>query len=407
MVMLKLAFRNIFRQKRRTVLTALSMFGGFVLAAFFIGWADGTYSGIIDAFTRNRMGHIQVHQKDYLDRPSLYKTIDSLEQIGAILEEQEDVDSWTPRVYSAGLASVGEKTAGVRIIGIDPARETQTTRFDEQIVEGGMFSGGTVNEVILGKGLAKMLKAELADEAVIVSQAADGSIANDKYKVVGILDSGDEMGDRMAFYLPMATVQELLVLEGRVHEIAITVHSLDDVQDVNDELAARVSGTAPDLAVEPWQVFARAFYVAMKADKEGMWVTLMVIVLVVAVGVLNTVLMSVMERRREYGVLKAVGTKPGQIVKMVLLEVNILSVICIILGIGVGLLLNYMMSVQGFTLPEPLSYGGMTFETMRSEINARSFYIPAITVLLVATVVSIFPALKAAHTDPARSMRVH
>jgi putative ABC transport system permease protein len=420
MLMLKIAFRNIFRQKRRTVLTALSMFGGFVLAAFFIGFADGTYNDIINTFTRNRMGHIQVHHKDYLDRPSLYKTIDSLPKIEKILYGIPEVESWAPRLYSAGLASVGEKSAGVHIIGIDPAREIQTTRINEKITRGTMFhadgdgngedngnANGVSHEVVIGKGLAKLLKADLGDEAVIVSQGADGSIANDAYKVVGILDSGDEIGDRTAFYLPMSAAQELLVMEGRVHELAITVGSLDDVVRTNELLAEKAAAVEPDLAVDPWQVFARSFYAAMKADKEGMWIMLVIIVLVVAVGVLNTVLMSVLERQREYGVLKAVGTKPGQIIKMVLVEVSILAVICVILGTAVGLFINYLVSVQGFSLPEPISYGGMDFQSMRTEINARSFYIPTVTVILAAMLVSIFPALKAARTDPAKSMRMH
>jgi putative ABC transport system permease protein len=416
MLMLKIAFRNIFRQKRRTILTALSMFGGFVLAAFFIGFSDGTYNDIINTFTRNQMGHIQVHHKDYLDRPSLYKTIDRLPELEKVLNKTPEVESWAPRLYSAGLASVGDKSAGVRIIGIDPAREIQTTRINEKITKGIMFhengdgysdENGASHEVIIGKGLAKLLKADLGDEAVIVSQGADGSIANDAYKVVGILDSGDEIGDRMAFYLPMSAAQELLVMEGRVHELAITVGSLDKVAETDELLAKKAAVVEPDLAVDPWQVFARSFYVAMKADKEGMWIMLVIIVLVVAVGVLNTVLMSVLERQREYGVLKAVGTKPGQIIKMVLIEVSILAVICVILGTAVGLFLNYLVSVQGFSLPEPISYGGMDFQYMKTEINARSFYIPTVTVILAAILVSIFPALKAAHTDPAKSMRIH
>ncbi len=417
MVMLKIAFRNIFRQKRRSILTALSMFGGFVLAAFFIGFSEGTYNGIIDTFTRNQMGHIQVHHRDYLDRPSLYKTIDDLLEVEGILGRLDKVDSWAPRLYSAGLASVSEKSAGVRIIGIDPAKEDRTTKFHEKIKEGKMFSGATAYEVIIGKGLAKLLKGGVGDDVVVVSQAADGSIANDKYKIVGIVDTGDEIGDRVTFYLPLAVAQELLVLEGRVHEIALTVNSLHDVDFVYETLEKKLAAfnSRPDanpkadvpLAVEPWQVFARSFYIAMKADKEGMWIMLLIIVLVVAVGVLNTVLMSVLERRREYGVLKAVGTKPGQIVKMVLLEVNILAAMCIVLGAGVGLLINYFFSIHGFALPEPMTYGGMKFQHMFTEINAMSFYIPAVTVLISATLVSLFPALKAAHTDPARSMRIH
>ncbi len=407
MMMLKIAFRNIFRQKRRTVLTALSMFGGFVLAAFFIGWADGTYNGIINMFTRNQSGHIQIHQREYLDRPSLYKTIDDFPEIDKILRGFPEVDSWAPRLYSAGLASVGSKTAGIKIIGIDPAKEVSTTRFNDKIIEGSVFGASATYKTILGKGLAKQLKAGLNDDVVVISQAADGSIANDKYKVVGIMDSGDELGDRMAFYLPLHAAQELLVMEGRVHEVAITLNRLDDVPVIEEQLSEKIGKLDPELAVEPWQVFARSFYVAMKADKEGMWISLVIVVLVVAIGVLNTVLMSVLERRREYGVLKAVGTKPGQIIKMVLMEVNILAVICIILGIGAGLFINYMASVHGYTLPEPISYGGMSFSTMKAEINFRSFLIPTITVFLVATLVSLLPAIKAAHTDPARSMRTH
>jgi len=419
MIMLKIAFRNIFRQKRRSILTALSMFGGFVLAAFFIGFSEGTYNGIIDTFTRSQMGHIQVHHLDYLDRPSLYKTIDNLPELEGILGQIDKVDSWAPRLYSAGLASVSEKSAGVRIIGIDPAKEDRTTKFHEKIKEGAMFSTASTNEVIIGKGLAKLLKGGVGDDVVVVSQAADGSIANDRYKIVGIVDTGDEIGDRANFYLPLAAAQELLVLEGRVHEIAVTVKSLHEVDSVDKTLVKKLAAfNSPSdsnpgananasLAVEPWQVFARSFYIAMKADKAGMWITLLIIVLVVAVGVLNTVLMSVLERRREYGVLKAVGTKPGQIVKMVLLEVNILAVICIVFGAALGLLINYIFSVHGIAIPEPITYGGMKFQHMFTEINAMSFYIPAVTVLVSATLVSLLPALKAAHTDPARSMRIH
>ncbi len=407
MMMLKIAFRNIFRQKRRSILTGLSIFGGFVLSAFFIGWSDGSYNDIIDMFTRNRTGHIQVHQKDYLDRPSLHKTIGRLQEIGDIFRETRGIDSWAPRLYCPGLVSVGEKSTGAKIIGIDPDKENQTTRFNKKIVEGTVFSPGVSKETVMGKGLAKLLKAKIGDDAVILSQAADGSIANDKYRIVGIMESGDEMDDRTAFYLPIDAAQELLAMQGRVHEIAVTVQDLNDIPHITKTLGEKITALDTALAVEPWQVFAKAFYVAMEVDKEGMWVMLLIVMLVVAVGVLNTVLMSVLERQREYGVLKAVGTKPGQIVKMVMSEVTILTVFCIFVGIVVGLLLNYYFTTHGYTLPEPLSYGGMKFQTMRSEINARSFYIPAITVLFAAVLVGIFPALKAARTDPAKSMRTH
>lgn len=114
MITLKMAFRNIFRQRRRTLFTGLSIAGGFALAVIFIGWSDGSYNNIIDQFTRTRLGHIQIHQKSYLDRPSLYKSITDVPKVGAILDQTRGVESWTPRVFSAGLAADGDKSAGVR-----------------------------------------------------------------------------------------------------------------------------------------------------------------------------------------------------------------------------------------------------------------------------------------------------
>lgn len=405
MVVLKMAFRNIFRQRRRSLFTGLSILGAFALAVIFIGWADGSYNNIIDQFTRTRLGHIQVHAQGYLDRPALEKSFADVAAIGAILDRTQGVESWTARVFSAGLAGAGDKSAGARIIGIDPEREAGTTRFDGTIVQGRAFSGPEARETILGRGLAGLLEARLGDEIVLLSQGADGSIAEDLFRLVGVASSGDDLTDRTALYMPLGTAQEYLSLGDKVHEIAAVVSSLGRVRAVSRALAAELEGRG--LAVEPWQVFARSFYQAMKADKAGMWVILLVIVVIVAVGVLNTVLMSVLERRREYGLLKALGTRPGRVVRLVVLEVLILSLLAMIAGAAIGLGANLVLSRQGIRFSTGLTYGGMVFDTMRSEVNLRSFTIPALTVILSALLVSLFPALKASRTDPARTMRMH
>jgi len=402
---LKIAFRNIFRQKRRTLLTMLTMFGGFVLSAFSVGMSDGTYNRIIDMFTRNRLGHIQIHKEDYLDRPALYKTIDNYRAIGRSIQSVSGVTSWTPRVYSAGLASVGDKATGVRIIGIDPQKEQAATRFDRKIVEGKAFSDTAAHETILGRGLANILRAKLGDELVIVSQGADGSIANDLYIVTGILESGDNISDQTALYLHIDDAQELLVLEGRVHELVIIGKSLDDVPELTDRIAETLAD--PSLAVESWQEFAKSFYRAMKADQEGGWIMLIIIIGIAAVGVLNTVLMTVLERRREYGVLRAIGMRPGQIFHLVISEVAVMAVFSIIFAFGVSLLVNYLFSHTGFPTATAFTYGGIEFSRMYTEINARSFYMPGVAIFLSALIVSIFPALRAAHIEPARAMRIH
>lgn len=405
MITLKMAFRNVLRQKRRTLLTVMTMMGGFALSGISIAWSDGTYNNIIDMFTRNQMGHIQIHRTGYLDRPTLYNTINNSVEIGRALEQLEGVVAWSPRIYSAGLVSVGQKSSGVKINGIDPRMESKATRFEKKIIEGRTFSGLYAFEAILGKGLAAVLSADVGDEIVVLTQGADGSMANDLYEIVGIIESGDNLADQIGFYLPLGAAQELLVLNDRVHEMVIIGDHLDNIAALTDSISGLVNDSS--IAVEPWQEFANQFYKAMQADREGMWVTLFIIILIVAVGVLNTVLMTVLERTREYGVLRAIGVRPFQVTRLVLYEVALMAILSVVIGSAFSFAANYYLSVHGFSLPEPIMYGGVEFSRMYSEINLRSFTIPAVTVVLSAVLVGVLPAIRAARTEPAKAMRTH
>ena len=403
--MIKIAFRNIFRQKKRSILTILTMLGGFVLSAFSFGWSDGTYSNIINMFTRSQLGHIQIHREGYLDRPALYKTIDNYQEIGIVLDTITGLEAWAPRVYSSGLVSVGEKSTGARIIGIDPTRENIATRFEKKITEGVPFSKEASHQAILGEGLATNLKAKIGDSIIIVSQGADGSIANDIYEIIAKTNSGDRMYDQTALYLHLDDAVELFVLYNQIHEMILIGEDLDEVDELAETIQSVIDN--PELAVAPWQEFAKPFYEAMMADKQGSWILLFIIILIATIGVLNTVLMTVLERRREYGVLRALGTQPGQIIKLVLSEVAVMACISIIIGSLIALITNTSFS---WDLPESLgslAYGGVELKTMTSELNLRSFVIPAISIFISAISVSIYPALKAARIAPAKAMRMH
>lgn len=405
MLIFKIAFRNIFRQKRRTVLTLLTMFGGFTLASISIAWSDGTYAYIINMFTSNRLGHIQIHRQGYLDRPSLYRTVDDYEKLGDIINGVAGVQNWSPRLFSAGLVSVGDKSSGARIIGINPSLENTATRFDKKITAGESLASSPSHQAVLGDGLARILKADVGDEIVIVSQGADGSIANDLYSIVGLLASGDRISDQSTLYLHLTDAQELFVLEGRVHEIAIVGEELDDVPQLARDITAAIN--KPELTIKTWHEFAKSFYNAMQADRQGTWIMVFIIVVIVAVGVLNTVLMAVLERTREYGMLRAIGTGQWQVFQLVLYEVAMMTVISLVIGSCLSYVANYALSIHGINLSTPFTYGGIEFNRMYSEVNLQSFYIPAISVSLSAILISVFPALKAARIAPARAMRMH
>jgi ABC-type lipoprotein release transport system permease subunit len=209
----------------------------------------------------------------------------------------------------------------------------------------------------------------------------------------------------MACYLHIGDAQELLVLEGRSHEIVVIVSNINRVLKITKAIEANLNDSTLDVA--PWQEVAKDFYRAMQADQQGDAIGRIIIMLIVAIGVLNTVLMSVLERTSEYGVLKAVGTKPRQIFWLVICEVLIIALGSIVVGAGLGASINYLLSIYGITMPQEFTYGGIKFQTMYAEVNVRSLIIPAITVVLSAGIVSIFPALKAARILPARAMRAH
>ena len=404
-MMLKIAFRNIFRQKRRTILTALAMIVGFTLSSIVIGLSDGAYSNVIEMFTGNRIGHIQVHRAGYLDKPSIYKTIGNYESVGKTIQSTEGVEAWSSRVYAGGLGSVGERSTAVRIIGIDVAQENRATNFNKKVIEGDTLAETASREVVIGKKLAKTLSATIGSKIVLFSQAADGSIANDEYTIVGIADSGDDITDRVTCYLHIDDVQELFVLEGRVHEIVVMVSNINKVENISNAIKRSLNDST--LEILPWFQVVKSFYDAMQKDKQGDAVARFIIMFIVAIGVLNTVLMSVMERTREYGVLKAVGTKPIQVFWLVIFEVAIIAVGSIIIGALMGVLSNYLLSVYGVSYAEGFTMAGVEFGTMYAEVNLPSLMIPATTVFVSAVIVSLFPAIKAARIMPARAMRIH
>jgi len=403
--MFKMAFRNIFRQKRRSLLTGLTMLGGCVLGALALGLIDGTYNDIVGKFTRNRLGHIQVHARGYVDRPSLIKVMRNYRDVGTMIDQAPEVEAWAPRVIAAGLASVGERTDAIRIIGIDPVRENTATLFNKKITHGRPFSARDSKEIILGPSLAQDLKASLGDEVVLVSQAADGSLANDVYRLVGLAETGELASDRTTAYLHIDEARDLFALEDAVHEIVVICRSLKRVLDLNSFLRGSLGSFTVE--VQPWQEFAKSFYNAMQADRRGHEIMLVILLVVVAFGVLNTTLMSVLERRREYGVLKALGTRPRQVFRLIVFEVLLLAAASIIVGAGFGLVVNSFFARHEIAiLAEPITFGGMEFKSVMTEASVRTVIVPALTVLFSALLVSLMPAVKAARTEPARAIRI-
>jgi len=398
-MVLKIAFRNVFRHKRRTLLTALTMFGGFTLCSFSVAWMDGTYNNVIDMFTRNRLGHIQIHHIEYRDRPSLYRNIAHYDAVGRVLDDTEGVAAWAPRVYAAGLASVGTRTAGVQIIGIQPDLESRASEFDSKLDRGEFLVDGDLDLVVIGQGIARKLELGLGDKLVLMAQAAETSeIQSRLMRVKGVLRTGQEDFDQILVLAALETCQEFLHLQDRVHQVAVILGDFEQSR----RLATAGREALSDVEVLSWQEALPELQDFIVVDDGGNYVFHLFLFLLIGFMVLNTLLMSVLERRREFSLLDALGLSPGRRFMMVLLEAFFVALLASIAGFTLGYAGHYYLAVEGLPLDalvdmEDATIAGVVFDpVMYSYLTLERIFQSIGVVFLLTMALAVLPAFRAA-----------
>jgi putative ABC transport system permease protein len=393
MLTAKMAFRNLSRHKRRSLFTGLTILGGFVLSSLSLGIAEGSYDAIIKAFIKASTGDIQIHKKGYLGNPSLYKTIDEPQELEQKILKVARVKAVAPRVYFPSLIFLKNKTNAAQIVGIDPKKESKATTLARKIGRGIFLSPKPKKEIMISDRTAKIIKADVGDEISIVAQGYDGSVSNDNFEVSAILEN-DKSEDGLNSYLHLKTAQDFLYMEDKIHELTIMLEGYGKSQETADTINLKIKDTPLE-----------DFYRAMQADKKGNNVSLIVIMIIVAIGVLNTILMSVLERTREFGVLKALGTSPIQIAKLIMLETVFLTAASIGVGMVLALAVNQYFVEYGIKMSTEIHYGGIIFDRIISVWKFKIFLIPALVTLATALTVAIFPAVRAARIIPVKAMK--
>ena len=387
-------------------MTALSMAGGYMLFVFSMSLLEGSWSNVVDIFTLDHTGHIQVHKDDYAKRPKIHKTIENPAVVETTLKNHEDVTGWAPRVYSSALAYGGNKTSIAQIFGIDPELEPTVTRILQKVSAGQYFSDQPNADgyfsAMIGRGLANSLRLDVGDEIVLISSGADGSIANDIFIITAIIGNTTSF-DRLGVFLPLTVAQEFLSIGGEVHEFALLARNKHD----NEQLAVALQSLMPSLNVSPWQQIEATFYRTMQSDKQGNYFTMALIVFIVFVGVLNTVLMSVLERTKEFGVLKSIGCRPSELVKLIFIETVMLASISISVGLALILPVIVWFTEVGIKLDISVDMGGVVFDTMKGDLSAYVVFMPMGFMLLTAALISLPPGLRAARILPRVALGSH
>ena len=406
-LMIKLAFRNILRNKRRTLLTMLSMFGGYFLLVLSFSVQFGSYEQVIDFFTKDNTGHVQISEVGYQDKPTLYDSVPATDAFYQELLTQPGVTQATSRIVSGALAYGEKKSFPVRVLGIDVKKEGEMTFLKEKVKQGSYFSeqpdSDGYYQVMIGASVARQLQVGVGEEIILISQGSDGSMANDLYVVSGIVGTAEALEARDV-YMPLAAAQDFFVMPGKSHYWAVLTNDYKNGPALADELDTWLADNKKLEAVS-WEVVAEEFYRTMKADIEGGYVAYYIIIFLVSIGVLNTVLMSVPERTGEFGVLKAIGTSPRRLFVLIVTETMLIASISCFAGFILVAPVNYYLTVVGFSLPQPMEVSGVMMSHMQGLWNISVFLEPAMIVLGSAAFISIFPALRAARIVPVEAMR--
>lgn len=402
-MLLNLAWRNIWRNKRRSFIIiaaiAVGLLCGLFASAVMFGMGDSLINSTID----RDLGHIQIHTKTFEDDKILTDTIPSAEKILSEIKSRKNVTGASARLVIEGMISSATSSGGVRITGILPADEMDVTTVHQKIISGNYFANEEANQILLGNKLAENLGIKERSRVVLSFQGLDGSIIYGSFRVTGIFRTESTIFDRSAVFIRENDLLNLLGSEPIYHEIAIRVNLVQNVDSIYQPLQSSYG----NLSVQNWKELAPELKLMDEMMGLQLNIFLGVILFALLFGITNTMLMSVLERVREFGVLMAIGMKRKRVFLMIILETIVLSFIGGIVGIILALLTIAYFNVAGIDL-SAFSAGLSEFglEAVLYPLLPIYFYVSiTIMILLTAILSAVYPALKAIKLKPATAIR--
>ncbi len=409
----RIAWRNLWRNRRRTVITAGALSFGFFVSVFMIGVSDGIIESMVEDGTRIVTGQIQVHDPEYLPERGLHHTVGGRDgiDVAAFVDRIGTVAGVTGaarRVYGGGLLSSGEETVAAGFMGVDPELEAGVSRILTAVTNGRAPRAGQ-REVAIGSEMARKLGVGAGDELVIVVPAADGSMGNDLYTVSGVFRTGLPGLDAFQAVVPIDMLQEILVLDpGRIHEIGIDLRSAGAAREVAGDVRAALAALGADVAVEPWTVFRRELYEYVSMAGAANSIIVFVIFAMAIFGVANTMLMATYERRKEFAVVRALGTTPGSVARTVLFEGIVLGVVALLAGVLITAPVMmwvhaHPIDLSGFT-DEIRAAGSVMRPLIQVAYSVEGPVLSAVALLLTSLFAALFPAYRAVRIPPADAL---
>jgi ABC-type lipoprotein release transport system permease subunit len=366
----------------------------------------GTYALNIKSAVELFSGYLQVQAKGYIDTPKLSLCFNEDNKLSEALNNTKGIDGYSKRIYADGLISFKENSRGVAIFGIEPQKEKKVTTFVENIAEGKFFSGDSSNEIVLGTQLLKNLDAKIGDEIVILAQGYDGSLGNQKYIIVGTVRLGFQEFNSTVVFMGLKTAQSLLAMGNNVNVIAIKSGNINNLKEIKNKLSTNI--TNKNLVVLPWNKVNPELQQAIQLDNVSGILFLGILIVIVAFGILNTVLMSVTERFREFGVILSIGMPQRKLTYVVYLETMFLAIIGLVFGNIFGYFINYYLILH------PIVFGGEIkklyelyhfLPELRSSLQVSIFTNVSLSIIGISILSCLYPAYKVYKLEPLKGIR--
>ncbi|TNE88094.1 MAG: ABC transporter permease [Deltaproteobacteria bacterium] len=410
--LVSLAWRNLWRQKRRTILTLISIaFGGF-LAVMMTAMQDRSFADFIDNAARFGAGHVTIQHPEYRDRPTLTRSVTDADAVREEAEADRYVVKVVDRTSGQAMLATAKDSFGAFFIAYDPALETEDTmEFTQGLVAGKLFESADDKGIILGHVLAKNLGAELGDKVVYTLTDRSGEIVSGMQRLTGIVNTGSVSTDAALMLLPIGTVRDVIGYEpNETTQVAVFLEDGRNAPGVAMRLGKQVGDDKTVLTWDELQPEIKAF-VAMKIG--GGRVFEIVIGVLVAAGIFNTIFMSVLERTREFGIMLAIGYSPRQVFSMVMWESVFLAGLGLLGAIAVTALPYWYMHGTGIDLTEVyaqqggVDIGGVGMDPiLRIGIYPENALIIALAIVGATILAGVYPAWRAGRVDPVESINL-
>ena len=402
---LRLAWRNIWRHRRRTVIIIAAMGLALAMMMMYDGLVDGFNNAIYGNAIRVLGGNIQIHAAGYrekVDSNPLIPLDDGKAVVQAALANP-DVISAAQRIQTGGLMSNREGAFSVKIIGIEPEAEAPVSLINENIVDGRWLAHEDEDSILIGRGLADAMSVQIGDRITMVGSDAHKQNRQRTMTVIGIYDIGMPLLEKGTVYISLAEAQSLLDLRNQSTEVQIT---LNDVGQEARVVAALVP-TLPGYEVESWDKNYPEIATALTSKNFVMDIFSIVIQVIAGIGVLNLLLMAVFERTREIGLLGAMGLKPRQIATLFVLEGTMIGLVGAIAGAALGIAFNLSFQQVGFdysSFASTAEFMALINGKVYPSLGLSKLFGRALTVVIITTLAAWIPAREASHREPAQAL---